>query len=162
MKLRQLTYLLIVLGFIVLISHCAPVHHYTNKFSPNAEHGCVDQMGSPGRVWSSETRRLSKQINASLSSGRSRGSCFEDGGVSLLSRPKFLLQLQGPGSLSVPRNVPDDCTSVRGRRVEGFVSGNLLNCVRIFPYSAVQFAVFEKCKEVMMDHKPPWPRSSGV
>ena len=66
-----------------------------------------------------------------------------------------MLQLQGPGSQQAYlRNVPHNTKDVPGRRLEGLFRGNLLNCIRIFPYSAVQFATFEKCKDIMLHYNP--------
>ncbi|EER34709.1 hypothetical protein CTRG_01570 [Candida tropicalis MYA-3404] len=75
--------------------------------------------------------------------------------VSPFERAKILLQLQGPGSQQAYQGMfPTIFKMYREEGWRGLFRGNLLNCVRIFPYSAVQFATFEKCKDIMLQYNP--------
>ena len=68
---------------------------------------------------------------------------------------KILLQLQGPGTHHAYNGMFR--TIFRMYREEGWKGlfrGNLLNCIRIVPYSAVQYAVFEKCKDLLRSRDP--------
>lgn len=66
--------------------------------------------------------------------------------VSPLERLKILFQVQNPQAIKYKGIIP----SLRMIWVEegllGYFKGNGTNVVRIFPYSAVQFAAFEQCK----------------
>ncbi|KAL7663054.1 Mitochondrial carrier protein [[Candida] zeylanoides] len=67
--------------------------------------------------------------------------------VSPFERAKILLQLQGPGTQHAYNGMFRTIFKMyadEGWR--GLFRGNTLNCVRIFPYSAVQYSVFEQCK----------------
>ncbi|KAG7192081.1 uncharacterized protein KQ657_002441 [Scheffersomyces spartinae] len=75
--------------------------------------------------------------------------------VSPFERAKILLQLQGPGQGHTYQGMfPTILKMYRDEGWRGLFRGNTLNCIRIFPYSAVQFAVFEKCKEIMIQRRP--------
>lgn len=75
--------------------------------------------------------------------------------VSPFERAKILLQLQGPGLGHAYQGMfPTIMKMYHDEGWRGLFRGNTLNCIRIFPYSAVQFAVFEKCKEIMIAHRP--------
>ncbi|RLV96082.1 putative mitochondrial carrier [Spathaspora sp. JA1] len=80
--------------------------------------------------------------------------------VSPFERAKILLQLQGPGTNhaynGMFRTIARMYTEEGWR---GLFRGNTLNCIRIFPYSAVQYSVFEKCKRLMIELNP---RESGM
>ncbi|CAK9440253.1 uncharacterized protein LODBEIA_P43530 [Lodderomyces beijingensis] len=74
--------------------------------------------------------------------------------VSPFERAKILLQLQGPGSQQAYHGMfPTIARMYREEGWRGLFRGNTLNCIRIFPYSAVQFAVFEKCKDIMLKYR---------
>lgn len=74
--------------------------------------------------------------------------------VSPFERAKILLQLQGPGADQAYRGMFSTIMKMyRDEGWKGWFRGNTLNCIRIFPYSAVQFAVFEKCKHLMLAHR---------
>lgn len=75
--------------------------------------------------------------------------------VSPFERAKILLQLQRPGSQQAYQGMfPTILKMYREEGWKGLFRGNLLNCIRIFPYSAVQFATFEKCKDIMLHYNP--------
>lgn len=113
-------------------------------------------MGSVWTTAAAETKSFVKnESNASFIAGGVAGAVSRTV-VSPFERAKILLQLQGPGSNQAYHGM---IPTIRRMYVEegwrGLFRGNTLNCVRIFPYSAVQFAVFEKCKEMMASHKGP-------
>lgn len=75
--------------------------------------------------------------------------------VSPFERAKILLQLQGPEAQKAYRGMfPTIWKMYLDEGWRGWFRGNTLNCVRIFPYSAVQFAVFEKCKALLAAARP--------
>ncbi|CUM66495.1 uncharacterized protein PRCAT00004161001 [Priceomyces carsonii] len=91
--------------------------------------------------------------NASLISGGIAGAISRTV-VSPFERAKILLQLQGAGTGHAYNGMFN--TIFKIFKDEGWVGlfrGNLLNCIRIFPYSAVQYAVFEKCKQLFIARK---------
>lgn len=69
--------------------------------------------------------------------------------VSPFERVKILLQVQsssesyGGGVTSAVKQIYQE------EGVKGLFRGNGLNCIRVFPYSAVQFLVYEGCKKYM-------------
>lgn len=74
--------------------------------------------------------------------------------VSPFERAKILLQLQGPGSEQAYQGMfPTIAKMYREEGWRGLFRGNTLNCIRIFPYSAVQFAVFENCKDLILKYR---------
>ncbi|ODQ77579.1 hypothetical protein BABINDRAFT_163314 [Babjeviella inositovora NRRL Y-12698] len=94
-----------------------------------------------------ETRhQLNQDSTASFLAGGIAGAVSRTV-VSPFERAKILFQVQGLGCSTAYNGIFP--TIVRMYREEGFKGlfrGNGLNCVRIFPYSAVQFATFEKIK----------------
>ncbi|KAI5951916.1 hypothetical protein KGF54_004991 [Candida jiufengensis] len=74
--------------------------------------------------------------------------------VSPFERAKILLQLQGPGTNQAYHGMfPTIAKMYKEEGWRGLFRGNTLNCIRIFPYSAVQFAVFEKCKNLILSYR---------
>ncbi|CCK69980.1 Mrx21p KNAG_0D02300 [Huiozyma naganishii CBS 8797] len=75
--------------------------------------------------------------------------------VSPFERVKILLQVQNTKpvpnqSVSYNKGVLGSIGQIyKEEGVKGLFRGNGLNCVRIFPYSAVQFVVYEYCKKNM-------------
>lgn len=127
--------------------------HRKQPILTNPRAKAADHMGSIWTQTLSETKAFVKnESNASFIAGGVAGAVSRTV-VSPFERAKILLQLQGPGSQAYQGMFP----TIRKMYIEegwrGLFRGNLLNCVRIFPYSAVQFAVFEKCKEIMLEHK---------
>ncbi|KAK6465339.1 mitochondrial carrier domain-containing protein [Scheffersomyces coipomensis] len=97
---------------------------------------------------------IKHESNASFIAGGVAGAVSRTV-VSPFERAKILLQVQGPGSNHAYQGMfPTIFKMYREEGWRGLFRGNLLNCIRIFPYSAVQFAVFEKCKEIMLDQRP--------
>lgn len=90
--------------------------------------------------------------NASLISGGIAGAISRTV-VSPFERAKILLQLQGPGFKSYNGMFPTIFKMYAEEGWRGLFRGNLLNCIRIIPYSAVQYAVFEECKSIIMANK---------
>jgi solute carrier family 25 phosphate transporter 23/24/25/41 len=95
---------------------------------------------------------LKQESNASLMAGGIAGAVSRTV-VSPFERAKILLQLQGPGFKSYNGMFPTIFKMYAEEGWRGLFRGNLLNCIRIVPYSAVQYAVFEKCKAIMMANK---------
>ncbi|EGW33393.1 uncharacterized protein SPAPADRAFT_50276 [Spathaspora passalidarum NRRL Y-27907] len=97
---------------------------------------------------------LKQDSTSSLISGGIAGAVSRTV-VSPFERAKILLQLQGPGSNhaynGMFRSIARMYTEEGWR---GLFRGNTLNCIRIFPYSAVQYSVFEKCKQLMVQWSP--------
>lgn len=92
--------------------------------------------------------------NASLIAGGIAGAVSRTI-VSPFERAKILLQLQGAEAQKAYRGMfPTIWRMYKDEGWRGWFRGNTLNCVRIVPYSAVQFAVFEKCKQVLLLRKP--------
>jgi hypothetical protein len=74
--------------------------------------------------------------------------------VSPLERTKILLQVQGPGQAAYRGVWPTLRQIWVHEGVLGFFKGNGTNVVRIAPYSAVQFAAYEKYKQVTPSLRP--------
>lgn len=105
---------------------------------------------------------LKQDSNASFLSGGIAGAVSRTL-VSPFERAKILLQLQGPGAHQAYRGMFSTIWKMyvdEGWR--GWFRGNTLNCIRIFPYSAVQFAVFEQCKVTLLLYKPPGSKLTDV
>lgn len=69
--------------------------------------------------------------------------------VSPFERVKILLQVQS-ASESYAGGVTSAVSQLyREEGVKGLFRGNGLNCIRVFPYSAVQFLVYDGCKRFM-------------
>lgn len=81
--------------------------------------------------------------------------------VSPFERAKILLQLQAPGLAQVYRGMfPTIARMVRDEGWRGLFRGNLLNCVRIVPYLAVQYQVYESTKTWLRLHTGEGPGHS--
>lgn len=97
---------------------------------------------------------IKQESNASLLAGGIAGAVSRTV-VSPFERAKILLQLQGPGTNQAYNGMfPTIIKMYRDEGWKGWFRGNTLNCIRIFPYSAIQFAVFEKCKDVFLKNRP--------
>lgn len=108
----------------------------------------------PGQI----KKFIKNDANASFISGGIAGAVSRTV-VSPFERAKILLQLQGPGQDHAYKGMFS--TILRMYKDEGWrgwFRGNTLNCIRIFPYSAVQFAVFEECKQMLLNRKPEGER----
>jgi len=71
--------------------------------------------------------------------------------VSPLERLKILFQVQGPGNQSYQGVGPALAKMWREEGWRGFMRGNGTNCVRIVPYSAVQFSSYTRYKKALAD-----------
>lgn len=75
--------------------------------------------------------------------------------VSPFERAKILLQLQGAEAQKAYRGMfPTIWKMYKDEGWRGWYRGNMLNCIRIVPYSAVQFGVFEEVKLLLLKMKP--------
>jgi solute carrier family 25 phosphate transporter 23/24/25/41 len=74
--------------------------------------------------------------------------------VSPLERTKIIFQVQGPGSASYQGVGPTLAKMWREEGWRGFMRGNGVNCVRIVPYSAVQFSSYTIYKSVLLSNTP--------
>lgn len=98
---------------------------------------------------------IKKESNSSFISGGVAGAVSRTV-VSPFERAKILLQLQGPGQQHAYQGMlPTIAKMYKDEGWKGLFRGNTLNCIRIFPYSAVQFMVFEECKEYLISRKSP-------
>lgn len=80
--------------------------------------------------------------------------------VSPFERAKILLQLQGAEAQKAYRGMfPTIWKMYKDEGWRGWYRGNLLNCIRIVPYSAVQFGVFEEVKLLLLKMKPEGERT---
>lgn len=69
--------------------------------------------------------------------------------VSPLERLKILFQVQSVGREEYKMSVPKALAKMwREEGFRGFMAGNGTNCVRIVPYSAVQFGAYNIYKKV--------------
>ncbi|ANB14489.1 hypothetical protein AWJ20_2082 [Sugiyamaella lignohabitans] len=74
--------------------------------------------------------------------------------VSPLERMKIIFQVQGPGSQSYQGVGPTLAKMWREEGWRGFMRGNGINCVRIVPYSAVQFSSYTIYKNFLLSRTP--------
>lgn len=103
-------------------------------------------------------RYIKHESNASLIAGGVAGAVSRTL-VLPFERAKILLQLQGPEAQKAYRGMfPTIWKMYKDEGWRGWFRGNTLNCIRIVPYSAVQFAVFEKCKQLLVEIKPAGSR----
>lgn len=88
--------------------------------------------------------------------------CTSRTAVAPLERLKILYQVQdfvavpnSNGSVGPPKKYGSVLASLRKIGAEegfrGYFKGNGANCVRVFPYAALQFAVFERMKPILQD-----------
>lgn len=114
----------------------------------------IQQGYNYGDKYYSEFIRLLKQdSNASFLAGGIAGAVSRTV-VSPFERAKILLQLQGPGKNQAYNGMFATILKMyRDEGWKGWFRGNTLNCIRIFPYSAIQFAVFENCKYLFLTHR---------
>lgn len=109
---------------------------------------------APRNVLSSTKELIKRDLSASLIAGGIAGAVSRSV-VSPFERAKILLQLQGPESQKAYRGMfPTIWKMYIDEGWRGWFRGNTLNCVRIIPYSAVQFAVFEKVKVLLKRTRP--------
>lgn len=105
-------------------------------------------------LFSAAKASIKHDSNASLIAGGISGAVSRTI-VSPFERAKILLQLQGLEAQKAYLGMFSTILKMyRDEGWRGWFRGNTLNCVRIVPYSAVQFAVFEKCKQLLVQRKP--------
>ena len=69
--------------------------------------------------------------------------------VSPLERLKILLQVQAQGHTEYKMSIPKALAKIwREEGFRGMMAGNGVNCIRIVPYSAVQFGSYNLYKPV--------------
>lgn len=73
--------------------------------------------------------------------------------VSPFERMKIIFQIQGPGSAAYEGVLPTLVKMWREEGWRGFMRGNGVNCIRIVPYSAVQFSSYTIMKKSILDYK---------
>jgi len=103
-------------------------------------------QSKPSESW------LSPQVSSYFIAGGIAGAASRTV-VSPLERLKIIQQVQ-------PRNTGKQYTGVwqslvrmgREEGFKGFMRGNGINCVRIIPYSAVQFTTYEQLKKWFTSH----------
>jgi len=88
---------------------------------------------------------LKKDSTASFISGGFAGAISRTV-VSPFERAKILFQVQGTGTANYNGMFPTIWKMWKEEGFKGLFRGNGLNCLRIFPYSAVQFYVYQKIK----------------
>lgn len=103
--------------------------------------------------------KIKDPANTSIVSGTigAIGAVISRTVVSPFERAKILLQLQGPGLQQAYNGMFATILKMyRDEGYKGWFRGNILNCVRIFPYSGIQFYVFEMCKNsLLLKHPRP-------
>ena len=83
--------------------------------------------------------------------------------VSPLERLKILFQIQSGGTNEYNQSVRIGLLKMwRDEGWRGFMRGNGTNCIRIVPYSAVQFGSYNFYKKVSMKTSPHWHHDNPV
>lgn len=72
--------------------------------------------------------------------------------VSPFERMKIIFQVQGPGSAAYDGVIPTLNKMWREEGWRGFMRGNGANCIRIVPYSAVQFSSYTLMKNYLLTY----------
>ena len=98
---------------------------------------------------------ISQPVAASFAGGGIAGAVSRTV-VSPLERLKILYQVQSKGREAYKMSVPKALAKMwREEGMKGFMAGNGTNCVRIVPYSAVQFGAYNFYKPVRALKMPP-------
>lgn len=74
--------------------------------------------------------------------------------VSPFERMKIIFQVQGPGSAAYQGVIPTLGKMWKDEGWRGFMRGNGTNCIRIIPYSAVQFSAYTVLKAYIIALNP--------
>lgn len=107
------------------------------------------QLGTPPDLYGKTKALIKLDSTSSLIAGGIAGAVSRTV-VSPFERAKILLQLQGPEAQKAYRGMfPTIWKMYVDEGWRGWFRGNTLNCIRIIPYSAVQFAVFERVKVLL-------------
>jgi len=103
---------------------------------------------------------LSQPVVASFCAGGVAGAVSRTV-VSPLERVKILFQVQSPGHSEYKMSVGKALAKMwREEGWRGFMAGNGTNCIRIVPYSAVQFGSYNLYKRHFFESYPDAPLSS--
>lgn len=96
---------------------------------------------------------ISQPVIASFCAGGMAGAVSRTV-VSPLERLKILLQIQSPGRTEYKMSIGKALGKMwREEGWRGLMAGNGTNCIRIVPYSAVQFGSYNIYKKVSLDQE---------
>jgi solute carrier family 25 phosphate transporter 23/24/25/41 len=111
--------------------------------------------GVPSQPWDGTKEWLSQPVVASFIAGGMAGAVSRTV-VSPLERLKILFQIQSVGREEYKMSIGKALGKMwREEGFRGFMAGNGTNCIRIVPYSAVQFGSYNFYKRVC--NAPPAP-----
>jgi hypothetical protein len=104
--------------------------------------------GVPSQPWDGTKEWLSQPVVASFIAGGMAGAVSRTV-VSPLERLKILFQIQSVGREEYKMSIGKALGKMwREEGFRGFMAGNGTNCIRIVPYSAVQFGSYNFYKRV--------------
>ncbi|RPB16580.1 mitochondrial carrier [Morchella conica CCBAS932] len=103
----------------------------------------------PKETWVALRSYVGQPVTASFIAGGVAGAVSRTV-VSPLERLKILFQVQGPGNQSYQGVGPALMKMWREEGWRGFMRGNGTNCIRIVPYSAVQFSSYGIYKKLLL------------
>lgn len=104
--------------------------------------------GIPSQPWDGTKEWLSQPVVASFIAGGMAGAVSRTV-VSPLERLKILFQIQSVGREEYKMSIGKALGKMwREEGFRGFMAGNGTNCIRIVPYSAVQFGSYNFYKRV--------------
>lgn len=110
---------------------------------------CIQALGTPDITSLQRIRQVFAQpVLASFVAGGVAGAVSRTV-VSPLERLKIIFQVQSVGREEYKMSVPKALAKMwREEGWRGFMAGNGTNCIRIVPYSAVQFSAYNVYKRV--------------
>jgi solute carrier family 25 phosphate transporter 23/24/25/41 len=114
-----------------------------------SSHTQLQPLGAPDPTTLQKAREvLAQPVVASFVAGGVAGAVSRTV-VSPLERLKILFQVQSVGREEYKMSVPKALAKMwREEGWRGFMAGNGTNCIRIVPYSAVQFSAYNVYKRV--------------
>lgn len=129
-----------------------------NPKDPSAvKNGNQQNIPTPASPWVQLRHTLSQPVLAAFLAGGVAGAVSRTV-VSPLERLKILFQIQSGGRNEYNQSVRKGLLKMwRDEGWRGFMRGNGTNCIRIVPYSAVQFGSYSFYKKVGRDLKLPSP-----
>lgn len=132
-----------------------PLKSPTAPHAPNMQSDQVSPVAFVGvRNWASQP------VVASFIAGGVAGAVSRTV-VSPLERLKILLQVQSSGRSDYKMSVPKALAKMwREEGFKGFMAGNGTNCIRIVPYSAVQFGSYNIYRKTFFESYPGEPLSA--
>lgn len=127
----------------------ANVRSTTNANFKTTSHTQLQPRGAPDSTALQKAREmLAQPVVASFVAGGVAGAVSRTV-VSPLERLKILFQIQSVGREEYKMSVPKALAKMwREEGWKGFMAGNGTNCIRIVPYSAVQFSAYNVYKRV--------------